>query len=183
MNLWDPPAEFVEPLVALSACHRRIEKQIAALARLQKHVAHSGFDHEARDTAAAILAYFIDATPRHYADEQDLFPMVLRAAEASADRALAFDMVAHLLVEQGETESNWVRLREALECLQTGEKSEIDSQLCKDFTSNYLSHIDREDKQLFPLAARLLSKADLDALGCAMAKRRGLPPPVFIPDK
>jgi uncharacterized protein involved in response to NO len=29
MNLWDTPAGFDEPLAALSACHRRIEKQMA----------------------------------------------------------------------------------------------------------------------------------------------------------
>ena len=184
MNLWDTPAGFDEPLAALSACHRRIEKQMATLARLQKHLAKSGFDDEARIAATAILRYFQDAAPHHHADEEaDLFPKVLRAAEATEDRARAFDLVSHLLVDHRDMEAAWARVRVALEALQSGDKTTLDGQICKDFSRNYSSHIAREDGELFPLAARLLSKADLELLGNAMATRRGLPPPVFDPDK
>ena len=130
MNLWDTPAGFDQPLAALSACHRRIEKQMATLTRLQKHVARSGFDDEARIAAAAILRYFIDAAPHHHADEeQDLFPKVLRAAEALSDRACAFDLVAHLLVDHRDMEEIWSQVREALEGLQSGEKACLDGRL------------------------------------------------------
>lgn len=184
MNLWDTPAGFDEPLAALSACHRRIEKQMATLARLQRHIARSGFDNHARVAAAAILRYFTDAAPHHHADEEeDLFPKVLRAAEASSDRACAFDLVSHLLVDHRNMEAAWARVRAALESLQSGEKTELDNQPCKEFARSYSGHIEREDKQLFPLAARLLSKADLESLGNAMARRRGLPPPLFDPEK
>jgi hemerythrin-like domain-containing protein len=183
MNLWDTPAGFDEPLAALSACHRRIEKQMATLLRLQKHVGKSGFDEDARIATAAILRYFQDAAPHHHADEEvDLFPKVLRAAEASADRARAFDLVSHLLVDHRDMEAAWAGVRKALEGLQSGKKSTLDSQLCKDFSRNYSSHIAREDNELFPLAARLLSKPELQSLGTAMALRRGLPPPVFDRD-
>lgn len=184
MNLWDTPAGFDEPLAALSACHRRIEKQMATLARLQKHVARSGFDDDARIAAAAILRYFVDAAPHHHADEEeDLFPKVLRAAEASADRARAFDLVSHLLVDHRDMEAVWAQVRAALESLQSGEKTGLDNQLCAEYARNYSGHIEREEKQLFPLAARLLSRADLESLGNAMASRRGLPPPLFDPGK
>lgn len=179
MNLWDTPAGFDQPLAALSSCHRRIEKQMATLARLQKHIARNGFDEDARVAAAAILRYFIDAAPHHHADEEvDLFPRVLRAAEASADRAQAFDLVSHLLVDHRDMELVWARIRVALERLQSGEATALDPHLCKDFARSYASHIDREDKQLIPLAARILSSADLASIGNAMASRRGLPPPV-----
>ena len=184
MNLWDTPAGFDDPLAALSACHRRIEKQMATLARLQKHVVMSGYDDDARLATAAILRYFVDAAPHHHADEEeDLFPKVLRAAELYADRALAFDLVSHLLVDHRNMEAAWARVRAALEALQSGAKAELDSQVCEDFARSYTGHIEREDKQLFPLAARLLSNAELEALGTAMARRRGLPPPVFDFDR
>ena len=180
MNLWDTPAGFDEPLAALSACHRRIEKQMSTLTRLHAHIARNGFDDEARVAAAAILRYFISAVPHHHADEEvDLFPKLLRTAEALSDRARAFELVSHLLIDHREMEAAWVLVREALEGLQSGEKSSIDSQLCDEFVRIYSSHIEREDHQLFPLAARLFSKADLETLGIAMARRRGLPPPVF----
>lgn len=182
MNLWDTPAGFDEPLAALSACHRRIEKQMATLVRLQQHVANNGFDDDARIAAAGILRYFIEAAPHHHADEEtDLCPKVLRAAEASADRAWAFDLVSHLLVDHRNMELAWARVRTALEALQAGETAELDSETCENLVRIYSSHIAREDNELFPLAARLLSKEDLEALGRAMAMRRGLPPPAFDP--
>ena len=178
MNLWDTPAGFDEPLAALSACHRRIEKQMETLARLQKHVASCGFDNDARIATAAILRYFIEAAPNHHADEDiDLFPKILRAAEASLDRARAYELIAHLLVDHRNMDAAWEQLREALRALVSGEKTDLDSQICKEFALVYSSHIEREDQQLFPLAARLLDKADLVSLGNAMAQRRGLPPP------
>ena len=183
MNLWDAPAGFNEPLEALSACHRRIEKQMSTLTRLHAHIARNGFDDEARVAAAAILRYFITAAPHHHADEEvDLFPKLLRTAEALSDRARAYELVSHLLVDHREMEAAWAQVREALEGLQSGEKSGLDSQLCTEFVRTYSSHIEREEHQLFPLAARLFSKADLETLGIAMARRRGLPPPVFGPD-
>ena len=184
MNLWDTPTGFDEPLEALSACHRRIEKQMSTLTRLQAHIARSGFDDDARAAAAAILRYFINAAPHHHADEEiDLFPKLLRTAEALSDRARAFELVSHLLVDHREMEASWALVREALEDLQSGEKTGLDSALCKDFMRIYSSHIETEDNQLFPLVARLLSKTDLETLGIAMARRRGLPPPVFDKDK
>lgn len=180
MNLWDTPAGFDEPLAALSACHRRIEKQMSTLTRLQAHIGRSGFDDDARVAAAAILRYFITAAPHHHADEEvDLFPKLLRTAEAISDRARAFELVSHLLVDHREMEALWALVREALEGLQSGEKTGLDSLLCKDFVRIYSNHIETEDNELFPLAARLFSKADLETLGIAMARRRGLPPPVF----
>lgn len=181
MNLWDAPAGFDQSLAALSACHRRIEKQMATLTRLQKHVARNGFDNDARSATVGILRYFVQAAPLHHADEEnDLFPKILRAAEASADRAQAFELVSHLLVEHRDMEAIWEKLHEALRGLQSGEKTQLDGPLCKEFTRIYSRHMAREDKLLFPLAARLLNQPELEALGNAMAHRRGLPPPHFL---
>ena len=175
MELWNTPAGFDEPLEALSACHRRIEKQLATLARLQKHLSRHVCDDQAIAAAAGILRYFLDAAPNHHADEEfDLFPRLLRAAQATADHALAFELVSHLLVEHRDMEMLWGGVREALEKLKPGEPGILDLELCKNFARDYASHIDREDNQLLPLAARILKTNDLEALGNAMAKRRGL---------
>lgn len=181
MTLWDPPAAgFDQPLGALAACHRRIEKQMQTLARLQKHVTRHGVDADARTAIEAVLKYFIEAAPNHHADEeQDLFPRVLRAAEGSADRAAAFDLVSHLMVEHRDMEEVWDRVHEALTALLSGESTELDAQLVKDFSRIYADHIHREENQLLPLAQKLLKYPDWVALGTAMAARRGLPAPDF----
>ena len=178
MELWNTPAGFDEPLTALSACHRRIEKQLATLSRLQKHLTRHVCDDEAVTAAGGILRYFLEAAPNHHADEEsDLFPRVLRAAQATADHARAFELVSRLLVEHRDMEALWERLREALASLTPGEIGKLDLDLCKDFAREYAGHIDREDNQLLPLATRVLKPDELEALGNAMAKRRGLPLP------
>jgi hemerythrin-like domain-containing protein len=175
MELWNTPAGFDEPLAALSACHRRIEKQLATLARLQKHLTRNVCDEESITAAAGILRYFLDAAPNHHADEEsDLFPRLLRAAQATTDHALAYELVSRLLVEHRDMELIWARVREELEKLKPGEIGVLDLELCKNFARDYASHIDREDNQLLPLANRVLTSKELEALGNAMAKRRGL---------
>jgi pyridoxamine 5'-phosphate oxidase len=182
MTLWDPPVGFDQPLAALRACHRRIEKQLATLTSLQRHVAKSGCDAEARAAAEAILKYFMEAAPKHHADEEaDLFPRVLRAAEGLGNRANAFELVAHLLVEHRDMEDIWVRVQAELEALLSGEAQTLDAQLCRDFAHIYADHIGREEKQLFPLAEKLLTANDWVALGSSMALRRGLPASSFAP--
>ncbi|MBL0123950.1 MAG: hemerythrin domain-containing protein [Betaproteobacteria bacterium] len=175
MELRNTPAGFDEPLAALFACHRRIEKQLATLSQLQKHLTRHVCDEEAISTATGILRYFLEAAANHHADEEsDLFPRLLRAAQATADHALAYELVSHLLVEHRDMELRWSRVREELEKLKPGEIGSLDLELCKEFTRDYASHIDREDNQLLPLAKRVLTPKELEALGNAMAKRRGL---------
>jgi hemerythrin-like domain-containing protein len=178
MDLWDTPAGFDQPIEALAACHRRIEKQLAILSRLPKHIERHGVDEEARKAVTAVMRYFLDAAPNHHADEEmDLFPMLLRAAEQSADRSRTFELISHLLVDHREMEAAWAALRILLEHLLSGSAEMLDKQVCKDFSRVYTSHINREESELFPLAARILKKPALDTLGAAMARRRGLPPP------
>ena len=175
MELWNTPAEFDEPLEALSACHRRIEKQLATLSQLQKHLTRHVCDDEAITAASAILRCFLETAPNHHADEEtDLFPRLLRAAQATADHALAFELVSRLLMEHREMELRWNRVRKELEQLKPGEIGKLDFALCKDLTREYASHIDREDNHLLPLAKRVLTAKEIEALGNAMAARRGL---------
>ena len=69
---------FDDPLGMLAACHRRIERELATLERLQRHLPEHGCDDDARAAAGAILKYFDGAAPNHDADEeQSLFPRLL----------------------------------------------------------------------------------------------------------
>ena len=72
-SLFPTPAApgFDDPLGMLVACHRRIERELATLARLQRHLPEHGCDDDARAAARAILKYFDGAAPNHHADEED----------------------------------------------------------------------------------------------------------------
>ena len=79
--LTDPTApSFDDPLGMMAACHRRIERQLATLSRLQRHLPENGCDADARAAARGILRYFDAAAPNHHADEEEsLFPRLEQA--------------------------------------------------------------------------------------------------------
>src|SRR5512137_386080 len=79
---------YDDPLGMLAACHRRIERQLGTLERLQRHLPVHGCDADARAAAAGILRYFDNAAPHHHADEEDsVFPRLLGTVPSA--RALA----------------------------------------------------------------------------------------------
>jgi len=76
-SLFDLPASFDDPLEMLLACHRRIERQLQTLERLQVHLEVNGVDAEASAAAQAILRYFTRSAENHHEDEEkDLFPLL-----------------------------------------------------------------------------------------------------------
>jgi|GEM_PF-2722120 len=81
---------FDDPLGMLLACHRRIERQLATLARLQRHLPEHGCDVDARAAARGILRYFDTAAPSHHADEEvSVFPRLRGAVPGRADMLVA----------------------------------------------------------------------------------------------
>ena len=55
-----------------------------------------------------------------------------------------------------------------------GTSSTLDNADIPGFVQLYEQHIAREEAELLPVAARLLSEAELDRIGLAMRARRGL---------
>lgn len=180
MSLPEFPVGFDQPMLVLAACHRSIEEQFKALNRLQKYLARRGLGEEVRVVVSGIIRFFLEVVPIHHADEElELFPRMLRAADAMSDRASAFDLTSHLMVEHRDIEEVWDRVHANLSALLSGDATELDVPLCRELSRRYCDHIQREEKLLFPLAVRLLSDADWQGLGTAMALRRGLPAPSF----
>jgi hemerythrin-like domain-containing protein len=124
----------------------------------------------------AALTYFVAAAPKHTADEEEsLFPRLRAMTDPAAARAL--ELLDRLEQDHDEAEQHhcsvdvlgrrWLAqgsldhvaagaLRAHLNALQT----------------IYQQHIGLEDRELFPAAARLLSPAQLHAVGVEMAARR-----------
>lgn len=50
----------------------------------------------------------------------------------------------------------------------------VDAALVSSFANLYETHIRREEAELLPMAARLLSEIELDRIGVAMRARRGI---------
>ncbi len=169
-----PNASFEVPLEMLGACHHRIERQCATLRRLVAHLASQGAHDEARTAAAAVMRYFDSAALHHHADEeQDLFPALIESM-AGSDAVCLRGLIDGLVAEHRELEAHWLRVRSALERVVAGDGSTLTGTAVEALVRLYEQHIEREERELLPMAARLLSDDTLQKLGRAMRQRRGI---------
>ena len=167
----EPAPGYDDPLGMLAACHRRIERQLATLDRLRRHLPAHGCDADARAAAAGILRYFDTAAPHHHADEEEsVFPRLV----AAAPDALA--LVETLAREHEALAANWQRLRPVLAALTAGEAAPLTAELVDGVRAAYAAHIAIEEAELIPWAARSFDAATLATVAGEMAARRGVDP-------
>lgn len=161
-------ASFDDPLGMLVACHARIRRQLATLARLQAHLPEHGCDDAARAAAAAILRYFDSAAPNHHADEEDsVFPR-LRAAAAAAGPVIDALQKEHVVLD-----AHWRALRPALAGIAAGKRASLSAHEVRNLATLYATHIEREEGELIPLARTALEAETLARIGAEMQARRG----------
>ena len=169
-----PTAGFEVPLEMLSACHGRIERQCATLRRLVPYLAKHGAVFEARSAAANVMRYFDTSAGHHHADEEeDLFPALIESM-AGSDPVCLRELIAVFTAEHRELEAHWQDIRAVLERVVAGGNVPLSSQAVEAFVSLYERHTEREENELLPMAARLLSDDELDRVGRAMRERRGI---------
>lgn len=169
-----PTAGFEAPLEMLSACHFRIERQCATLRRLVPYLAKHGAVIEARSAAANVMRYFDTSAKHHHADEdEDLFPALLESM-AGSDPVCLRELTAGLAAEHRELEARWYNVRAVLERVAAGDNVVLDLQSVEALVGLYERHIQREESELLPMAARLLTDDDLVRVGRAMRARRGI---------
>lgn len=169
-----PSAGFEVPLEMLAACHLRVLSQCETLQRLLPHLGTHGADRSAQEAAQAVMRYFDTAARHHHDDEErDLFPALL-AATTGSDTAIVQALTASLCADHRALEASWQALRRALEPIRQGTSGALAPGLVGDFVQLYTRHIEREESELLPLAARSLDPATLDHVGLAMRRRRGV---------
>jgi len=172
-----PAAGFDQPLQLWLACHDRVRRMTGLLERLREHLGAMGADEAARVTATTIRRYFDEAAPRHHEDEElDLFPLLRRTLPTKApgrvtevERALVRLQADHLAL--GKV---WQQLRPALEAIERGEPVQLEGDLVQRFAEGYRGHCEVEDTVIAEALQLCMGDADLDALGQAMAERRGV---------
>jgi Uncharacterized conserved protein len=158
---------FESPIELLTACHDKVRRFASLCGRLAEHTARHGADGQARTAAAGIVRYFTVAAPLHHADEEaDLFP----ALRGLGEDVLTATMQA-LEDDHEALDALWEQARPWLEAVQQGSAGAAPAALAQ-FAARYLRHIEREEREVFPFAARL-PKPTLRAIGQRMAQRRG----------
>lgn len=175
-------AGFEQPFEMLQACHERITRTLALLARLRAHLRRHGADTQAQQAARDVLRYFDRAAPEHHRDEElHVFPPVLAQGDA-AQHAL----VARLLRDHRDMEARWAKAREvlawttdgSLQRLEPAHEAALDA-----FAALYAAHLAAEEDLAYPAARALLDAPALRAMGDEMRARRGAhgPPAIAAP--
>jgi len=164
-----PAPEFDDPLGVLRACHRRMERQLATLTRLRKHLPLHHADQDARVAAAATIRYFDTAARHHHEDEErSLLPRLLER-----DRALEA-LVADLLRDHQDLGGRWLHMRPLLTAIAVGASGHLPVRDVDAFCEGYRAHIAREESELLGRAGEILDAATLAEIGAEMAERRNL---------
>lgn len=174
LNLHDTAPDFDQPIAVLKHCHDRIRKQLATLDKLLAHLPEFGADEQARQAAAAVLKYFEKAAHLHHDDEeQDLIPM-LRAVAQGEDAATLQALAPVILQDHKDMDAIWQDLHEQLTAIAEGRSTVLSASAVQRFSQRYLSHMEREEGTMAPMALRLFSPEQMVQLGKAMQARRGI---------
>jgi hemerythrin-like domain-containing protein len=171
-------SDFTDPIGMLGDCHRRILRFMHVLVSVAAQQQGAPLADERRTLLLTSLRYFRDAAPKHTADEEEsLFPRLRRLDSHAIDTMLA--RIKSLEQDQECASRSHAELdRLGQLWLSDGRLSPMDAaqfqKLAGQLELLYRHHIDQEDKEVFPLAARVLPAADLQAIGHEMAARRGV---------
>ncbi|MGD9791140.1 MAG: hemerythrin domain-containing protein [Phycisphaerales bacterium] len=189
-----PDHGFDEPIGLLTDCHRRIEKFLDVLLRVAREYGPGQggggrpFDAQARAAVETAKRYFLHAAPRHTADEEEsLFPRLKaaiagRAAGAGGGAgATGSEAMRHLQDDHKQADAMHARVDALLEVWLRAENgtfapahaTELLS-LLESLRELYRGHIEVEEKEVFPLAEKVLTASDLAAVGEEMQARRGI---------
>ena len=169
-----PGAGFDQPVEMWLACHERVQRFAALLSRLAEHLRAQGADEDAQVTATSIRRYFNEAAPRHHEDEEvDMFPRLRERLDSAQDR-MVLDVLDQVEADHLEMAGVWQRLDATLAEIARGNAVTLEQPLIDRFTTMYRHHIDAEERVLLPALKKVLDKSDWQAVGRAMAERRGL---------
>ena len=164
-------SEADAPLEDFSSCHVGFMTVLDSSLGLPEMLVTAA---RSRSCAADMLKMFRDSLLAHHDDEErDLFPAVVRVAQAGdeADRARA--MVAQLVREHREIAQLWKQLEPAVQAIANGYLPGLDSALLQELVRRFNEHVRSEEEEFLPFAQRVLARqaGDMAMLGLALHRR------------
>lgn len=159
----------------MAACNERLLRHCETLRRLPLYLAECGFDAQAQAATGGLFHFFDRVLPQHHVDEaEDLFPALIESM-AGSDAVCLNEITGGLAMEHRELQRLWLRLRPALEDVATGRCGSLPVHQVESFVERCRACVAREDGELLPMAARLLTDAKLAQIGAGMRERRAAP--------
>ncbi|MCK6432516.1 MAG: hemerythrin domain-containing protein [Burkholderiaceae bacterium] len=139
---------------ALDRTHARMLATLADLERLMDHLEAHGIDDQARADAAMVCEFFASTARDHHAtEEQQVFPQLLRQADADL-----MQCVERLQQDHGWLEEDWIELEPQLQAVARGYSwYDLDTlrHAVDVFATLYQEHIALEENVVYPAARRL----------------------------
>jgi hemerythrin-like domain-containing protein len=161
--------DFSDPLGVLRACHERMLAHCDIVQKLPQHLAAQGVDDEARKAIGNMVKYFSTSAVHHHQDEeQDLFPHLNRQSLKLAD------LVHRLKQDHKKLDQLWQDLLPGLKKPASLVEDSAFPYRVAAFCDAHRAHIALENGELLAMAQHILSQRQLEELGKAMARRRGL---------
>ena len=159
------------PISHFANCHTGI---LAQLARLGDLPVLLGPAAQARKIAQESLVFFNDALFNHHSEEEkDLFPAVLKSAQAGAERLKVDGLVEQLINDHRALEKLWKSLEPGLRKVSKGQDSTLDALALESMVQRYQAHAHLEEQAFLPLAQTILGRNDnhMAALGMTLHMR------------
>lgn len=155
-----------DPIELLMACHEKVRRFAGLTMKLRDHLASKGPDSQAQEAAQSILRYFNIAAPLHHDDEErDLFPALRQLSHEGLNTSMA-----ELEAEHTELAMLWQGLAPWLQAVTQG-LAHAPPATVNVFALRYPAHAQREEKLIYPFAARL-DPAQIKRISDAMVARR-----------
>jgi iron-sulfur cluster repair protein YtfE (RIC family) len=159
------------PLQDFSRCHVGFVTVLEASLGLPEMIVTAA---RSRARAADMLKMFRDSLLAHHDDEErDLFPAVLRVAQAGAEADRARAMVAQLVDEHREIAKLWKQLEPTVQAIANGYLPQLDSALLHEMVERFNEHVRSEEEEFLPFAQQVLARQaeDMAMLGLALHRR------------
>lgn len=167
---------FDQPIAVLKHCHDKIRKQLSTLQKLLQHLPEHGADAAAQQAAQAVQKYFNTAAHLHHADEEvDLLPM-LESTAVGADLETVRRLRPEILAQHQQMDSAWHIINSQLNKIANRSDSALSPDDVARFVQMYSAHMEIEEGHIAPMAKRLFSPTQMQVLGEAMQRRRGIAP-------
>lgn len=169
---------FDRPLELIRQTHRRLEQRCALMQRLIGHLHEKGCDTDARATAGHIVRFFEEEMARHHEDEEQEFYQAVVDAAPAKSRPTVAQLVADLRHEHDQLQAVWRDvLRPQLIAIMEGRSKALNREAVDRCETLYVSHVEREEQTLLPIAEKRLPRDRLEQIGRRMAERRKQPYP------
>ena len=155
-----------------SGCHQAIIDNFRQLQDLLRIIDDKPDSRETRKMAKKLIGFFKDIVLTHHAEEeQELFTAVMDSAASEEEASRPREYIKRLVAEHRELERMWLLIEPDIKLLAKGKASHLDRVIAASLAQQYLEHADFEERVFLPLAAEMLSKNELSALGMSMHMR------------